>query len=162
MFFLVRMLARLMHYANLVPPTFVTKCQFNLHTTSEKIYEKDLTIYYKRMKEGTMPEAWKERHRQAMCEPRGMEIPIVGMLAALCQYARESEKIGYRIGEDPVLGHSWLELAHGLSGLLDGETGRLDCGSVSHSICEAIWAAGFSAEELLAAGFDADLSKPRE
>lgn len=54
---------------------------------------------------------------------------IVQMFKALVQYA-ECHREAYEspIGEDYVMGEYWLNMASGLSGLLNGETGTLDCG----------------------------------
>ena len=82
----------------------------------------------------TLPE-WKARHEQAMLRPRGFERPIVGMLRVLSEYAAlHQQRYEWPIGEDSVLGEQWRRMASALLVLLNGETGRLDCGTLDGAI----------------------------
>lgn len=71
-------------------------------------------------------------HDSACLSPRGrFEATIVGLCHALSDYARgHHERYESLIGDDYVLGEHWKQIANGLLGLLNGEAGRLDCGSV--------------------------------
>lgn len=78
---------------------------------------------------------WKKRHRDAITRPRGIERPIVAMLGAWIEYAQHHEqRHGANIGDDSYLGPIWSDLGQTIHRLLDGETGRLDCGTLSHII----------------------------
>lgn len=51
------------------------------------------------------------------------------MFGALVQYAEcHREAYGSPIGDDYVIGQYWFDMASNLIGLLNGETGTLDCG----------------------------------
>lgn len=80
---------------------------------------------------------WQARHVEAMRNPIKGEKPIVQTLDALKDYAFW-HKVRYDslIGEDGVLGQYWADIANGLIGLLNGETGRLDCGLIDGQIRE--------------------------
>jgi hypothetical protein len=47
-------------------------------------------------------------------------------------------RFGSPIGSDGVLGDEWAMIGRGLLGLLDGETGGWDCGSISQNIRETM------------------------
>jgi hypothetical protein len=51
------------------------------------------------------------------------------------------------IGHDGVLGECWLTIAKGLVGLLNGETGSIDCGRFDGAVRELARASGFTQEE---------------
>lgn len=51
-----------------------------------------------------------------------------------------------RIGEDAVLGESWLEIMRGLRGLLNGELGGLDGGTCDKLICDMLRLEGIDSE----------------
>jgi hypothetical protein len=93
-------------------------------------------------------EVWAQRHALAMACPKGIEKPLVRILEMLEEYndAYSSECSG-PIGEDGVLGACWLQIASGLQGLLNGPTGRLDCGSFDRSIRDLARAFSFSEQE---------------
>ena len=75
---------------------------------------------------------WQGRHDSAIDHPRGPEVALVGMLKGWQAYA-ESHQARYEsaIGDDGVLGDQWRAIGEGIQGLLDGEIGRLDCGTLS-------------------------------
>lgn len=52
------------------------------------------------------------------------------------------------IGDDGVLGTPWLEIGKALRALLNGQTGRLDCGTVDAFILDTLFANGFSEDDL--------------
>lgn len=75
------------------------------------------------------------RHIQALDCPQGFEEPIVLISRALRLYAEQhAERYESPIGADYVLGDHWKDIARGLIGLLNGETGRLDCGTIDGAI----------------------------
>ncbi len=69
------------------------------------------------------------------------------MLRALAQYADDHEsRFGAPIAADQYLGPAWEQALRSLVALLNGETGRLDCGDVD-GIARAVHrAAGFEGE----------------
>ncbi len=89
------------------------------------------------------------RHHEAMLKPRGIEAPIVAIRSGLLQYAIEyGERFeGCEIGKDYVIGAAWLEMARGYLGLLNHETGRLDCGTLDGELRR--WAVRFGFTEEL-------------
>jgi hypothetical protein len=89
------------------------------------------------------------RHHEALQRPRGIERPIVALREGLLMYATEyAERFeGCELGKDYVIGKSWVEMARGYLGLLNCETGRLDCGTLDGELRR--WAVRFGfAEEL--------------
>jgi len=87
---------------------------------------------------------WKQRHTEAMRAPRGRELAIVRMLQAWELY-REQHRQAYEsgIGDDGVLGPEWAAIGFAIRGLLNGDCGRLDCGTIDGGICDALTAEGF-------------------
>lgn len=80
------------------------------------------------------------RHCAAWREPSSRaESAIVGMVNAAADYADQHEaKFETKIGDDGVLGPHWQAIVNGIRGLLDGECGRLDCGTVNSLLCEML------------------------
>jgi len=75
--------------------------------------------------------AWSHKHALACCSPAPCEKPIVGFRDALHDYAEQyAEAYETPIGDDGVLGPAFLRMAKAFVCLLDGETGRLDCGTL--------------------------------
>lgn len=90
---------------------------------------------------------WKDRHKAAILAPVGFERAIVGGLRAWIDYAAEhAARYGSGIGEDYILGPFWEDWGRCLLGLLDGETGRLDCGTLDAIIRESLMSQGFEEE----------------
>lgn len=90
---------------------------------------------------------WLYDHQQALAEPRGLEAPIVRMREALVAYAREHEtRWGSKIGDDYVIGEFWVQMSRGYLGLLNGETGRLDCGTLDAEMRMLALECGFTEE----------------
>lgn len=83
---------------------------------------------------------WLRIHRAAMTEPRTPhERAVVGLVTGLAEYA-EAHAQSYltTIGEDYVLGPEFVDACKAVRGLLNGETGRLDCGTIDRFLCELI------------------------
>lgn len=90
---------------------------------------------------------WVRRHLEALRFPEGPEVPIVAMLRGWIDYANgHAKRYECGIGEDGVLGDEWEAIGKGLLGLLNGETGRLDCGSLDGLIRRTLTAEGFDAD----------------
>ena len=94
-------------------------------------------------------DAWKIRHHTAMINPKDMEIPIVHIFQAIKQYAYY-HKCRYEstIGEDYFLGPAWLCMVKSLRTLLNGDCGRLDCGTIDGQLIDMAKDAGFDTKEM--------------
>lgn len=77
----------------------------------------------------------------------GFDSAIGGILKNLAYYA-DCHHSAYSspVANDGVLGEAWENSLRGLRALLNGETGRLDCGDVDHAILAMHKAAGFTGE----------------
>ncbi len=94
-------------------------------------------------------EGWKNRHVRAWLTPKGFEAPFVSLIEGLQDYRVEYEaRYGSKIGDDYVLGTSYLKLAKTIIELLAGETGNLEAGEVEHLIRRTLDAAGFTEDEV--------------
>ena len=92
---------------------------------------------------------WKQRHSDAIRRPQGPEVPIVGLLDAWIGYAvRHQQRYDSRVGSDYVLGPEWAAIGAALRGLLNGELGRLDGGTLDGILCHNLQAEGFDPEAL--------------
>lgn len=71
-------------------------------------------------------------HFDAMQNPRpGFERAIVYMLKGWAEYAdAHAKRYDSAIGDDGVLGDPWETIGQSIIDLLNGETGRLDCGTL--------------------------------
>lgn len=78
---------------------------------------------------------WGMRHAEAWIIPHGSEVGIVGMIRAWAKYA-DQHRTRYEssIGDDGVLGVEWANIGRALLGLLNGELGRLDGGTLDGTI----------------------------
>lgn len=82
---------------------------------------------------------WQDRHNTAMLNPQGAETPIVTMIGGWILYARRHlAQYQSTIGEDGVLGPEWEAIGDALRGLLNGELGRLDAGTLDHRILQVM------------------------
>jgi len=82
-------------------------------------------------------------------DKKAMEQAIVHACESLRLFGEShAELYNSPIGEDGVLGECWTDMAKALIGMLNGESGRLDCGTVESSI-------RYMAEEF---GFDRELT----
>ncbi len=108
-------------------------------------------ILSKLMADHTLPNAgdWQTRHNSAVMLPRsGAELAIVSMLNGWLAYAAShQERYEDLIGNDGVLGKPWAEIGASIASLLDGETGRLDCGTLSSLINNTMRANGVEVQE---------------
>jgi hypothetical protein len=95
---------------------------------------------------------WPRRHLDAMTAPRtNYERAIVELLRGWLRYATavsDTTDNTYGIGNDSVLGPCWSQIGGGIIGLLDGETGRLDCGTLSTILLGALEREGFNPDNL--------------
>lgn len=92
---------------------------------------------------------WQQRHVSALKSPKGFEAPILSLIEGLQDYRVEYEaRYESKIGDDYVLGTSYLRLARTIIELLNGEIGRLDGGSIQRLIRQTLDAAGFSEDEI--------------
>jgi hypothetical protein len=97
---------------------------------------------------------WARRHVAAWHSPNATEGPIVHLVTAVASYADSyAERYGSLIGEDYVLGgggagDGWASILRGIRVLLNGETGRLDCGTVDSMLVRMAQAAGYGEGEL--------------
>ncbi|MGE3279717.1 MAG: hypothetical protein AB7H90_03335 [Alphaproteobacteria bacterium] len=99
---------------------------------------------------------WKERHNLAVRQSRMMtsaeklelETQIARAIHAWVYYAEAHRKrFESPIGEDYVLGPAWARWGFALHELLNGETGRLDCGTLSSIINDNLAEQGFKPED---------------
>ena len=91
----------------------------------------------------------QEQHARALLFPTIAERPLVRLAGALWEYATAHRlRYGAPIGRDGVLGDAWLDVARGFVGLLNGECGRLDCGTLDAEVRQLAKAEGFTAEEV--------------
>lgn len=98
---------------------------------------------------------WQDRHdaaikvgtRPLFVERNPFETQIVRMLDAWKEYAAD-HKARYEspIGDDGVLGAYWESIGDALRGLLNGETGRLDCGTLDGFILDTMKENGIDTE----------------
>lgn len=108
------------------------------------------------------PEAqWAIRHNNAWDLQRSMvsvervkdewraEQAVAAACHALKVYAN-SHKLRFdsKLADDYVLGPAWLAMLQGVRTLLDGETGRLDCGTVDGYLVKLAEDNGFKQEDL--------------
>lgn len=93
---------------------------------------------------------WLRRHLRAIGNPRTeFERALVGMLLAWLAYADAHESAyGSTIGEDGVLGPQWTAIGAGLRGLLNGDLGELDGGTLDCVLCTVLTQHGFDPETL--------------
>ena len=90
---------------------------------------------------------WKERHLQAITSPNGEERGLVDLLRGWLGYADTyKDRYGAGIGQDYFIGPIWAQIGKSIRELLNGETGRLDCGTVDGLILDTLEAEGFEDE----------------
>ena len=87
------------------------------------------------------------RHHEALQNPRRIERAIVALRAGLLEYGLQYGETfeGCEVGGDGVLGEAWLDMARGYLALLNGPTGRLDCGTLDGEVRN--WARKFGLGE---------------
>jgi hypothetical protein len=89
-------------------------------------------------------------HLKAWAVPwHDQEGSIVRLVEALASYAdAHAARFEFTVGDDGFLGPAWLDILKGTRTLLNGETGRLDCGTVDSMLVRMAEAAGYEEEEL--------------
>lgn len=84
----------------------------------------------------TKNEPWAQRHNVALAvgvynRPTSFASAMVSMLMGWEAYAKQhKQRYESPIGEDGVLGQEWQAIGEGLIGLLNGELGELDGGTL--------------------------------
>lgn len=87
---------------------------------------------------------WQDRHNKAF-----RSHPLAHIVVSCAQYAdAHRARFDSGIGEDYVLGPEWIAILKGVRGLLNGETGQLDCGTVDGMICDMLRAEGVPESDL--------------
>lgn len=88
---------------------------------------------------------WQTRHRLAWRLPTGPERPIVAMFQAIADYGDTHElRFASTIGDDGFLGPLWFDMVKSLRGMLNGDCGRLDCGTLDRILCRFAESQGFN------------------
>ena len=93
---------------------------------------------------------WQTRHLSAINAPKSeFEKAFVELLSGWLRYA-DSHAQAYksRIGDDGVLGAYWAQIGAGLRGLLNGELGRFDGGTLDSVLVSAMEAQDFDPDQL--------------
>jgi hypothetical protein len=81
--------------------------------------------------------SWKGRHTRALSSAPTLTLQsaVARLAAALADYAfAHRVRFGSEIEEDYVLGPEFAAMVDGLRGLLNGETGELDCGTLDGAL----------------------------
>ncbi len=92
---------------------------------------------------------WEANHNAAVRLPSLKGECIAPMLKYWAMYAQEhQDRFESLIGEDYVLGPAWRDAGLSMRRLLDGETGRLDCGTLDGFILDTLKENGFDTENL--------------
>lgn len=97
---------------------------------------------------------WQDRHNAAVSSAiHGanvpLESPLARMLESWAEYAKgHKARFESTIGEDYVLGPQWQAIGEGIRGLLNGETGRLDCGTLDGFILDTLSENGIDIDNL--------------
>lgn len=91
---------------------------------------------------------WQDRHDLAVMEPNNHEeYGIVNMLRGWAAYASNHQyTYGSLIGDDGVLGPEWEAIGDSLRGLLNGNLGRLDGGTLDGFILNKMRENGINTE----------------
>jgi len=93
---------------------------------------------------------WVQRHFRAISNPvTEFERAYVGLVRAWLVYADAHEnEYESKIGDDYVLGPEWAKIGAALRGLLNGNTGELDAGTLDALYVSVLGDQGFDAEQL--------------
>jgi hypothetical protein len=103
----------------------------------------------------TMPNTggWKDRHNAAVHRSAYAQPPVkfetaIGLMVRGWQQYAKDHKAEYEspIGDDGVLGPEWLAIGKALLGLLNGQCGRFDCGTLDAFIRDTVHENGFPDE----------------
>jgi len=102
---------------------------------------------------------WGERHVKAWADALlfatsdsrhrctaedGLTLLVVGLAKWATDYR---ERYSGRVGDDGVLGDHWQAIAEGILGLLNGECGRLDAGTLDGILRRCLEAEGFTDDD---------------
>lgn len=88
-------------------------------------------------------------HNDAIRRARGFELPLVRGLQALESYAQTYVlRYSAHVSEDGVMGEYWITWAISLRNLLDGDTGRLNCGHMHSYINDLAKYYGYTERDL--------------
>jgi hypothetical protein len=93
---------------------------------------------------------WADRHLMAVTLPNSdYEKAVVEMLSGWLRYADAVQSAwDSSIGNDYVLGPNWAQIGAGLRGLLNGELGRIDAGTLDSILCRTLETQGFDPDTL--------------
>lgn len=93
---------------------------------------------------------WSRRHLAAIgCPKPGLEAAFVGLLRAWLEYAdAHASQYESTIGQDGVLGPEWARVGAALRGLLNGDLGRMDGGTLDGLLCDMLTDQDFNPDEL--------------
>ena len=97
------------------------------------------------MEKETAGNKWGALHVRAFQAPVRKEArALVHLVTGLALYA-DAHESAYEsgIGEDGVLGECWEDIAQGIRGLLNGETGGLDAGTLEKLLVRMLNSEGF-------------------
>jgi hypothetical protein len=91
------------------------------------------------------PHDWRARHRAAEQRPTQGEKAILQLIDALNYYQEAHRDIhGSQLADDAVLGEYWIKMVRSAEGLLNGDLGRLDGGTLDRMLRAIAVDAGFS------------------
>ena len=93
---------------------------------------------------------WVAQHMNAVnCPRNAAERSIVNAIESWLMYADfHSARYESGIGDDGVLGPAWAQWGASLRTLLNGDCGRLDCGTLDSLLCNTLTAEGFDPDML--------------
>ena len=93
---------------------------------------------------------WTEGHLAAVANPyHGFEYALAQMFSGWLRYADEHKRRYLNgIGGDMFLGDEWAKIGDALRGLLNGETGRFDCGLLDSLVADTLRAEGFDPDKI--------------
>ncbi len=76
------------------------------------------------------------------------ERSLTGLIRSWLAYAEDhTSRYEDLISEDFVLGPVWLEMGRNILALLNGETGRLDCGAIHRAVAWSMEQQGFNPDK---------------
>lgn len=91
--------------------------------------------------------SWGARHHACWRRGVGTAGAIANLVTSAAAYADEyARHFEGKIGDDGVLGDEWGRILRGIIGLLDGESGNLDCGTVDSLLREMARSQGYDKE----------------
>jgi hypothetical protein len=92
---------------------------------------------------------WGQRHYAAAFAPnRETGECVITLIHAAAHYADQHQaRYESKIGDDGVLGPHWESIVRGIMGLLNGDCGRLDCGTLDKLLRDMLEAEGFDRDQ---------------